>query len=107
MKARVLVLSKRARSHLVEIAAYMDVAAPNYTVQFIANMLQDFQNHAALGLVGSPLDNIALGYKGYISGKYVALVKIFEDEVYVIGVYHTARSIAVLLEDDIDKENQT
>ncbi len=85
----------------------MDDAAPHYTVSFITHMLEDFQRNAALGLTGSPLENIAEGCKAYTSGKYVALIRIFDDEVYVMGIYHTARSIAVLLENNVLDNEET
>lgn len=101
MNSRRLRYTRHAQDDLDAILEYIVRDSPERGESFLRQMRASFQGQADAGLTGHTADHIFLGCRVYIYRRYVAVLRVTANAIEVVHVFHGARHIPALMEEDI------
>lgn len=94
-------LTGRARHDLDEIYDHLvRVADPQTAGRFIAKLTARLERIARLGHSGAPRDNVQIGLRLSVHGRYNTYFRVTDAEAIIVRIVHSARDVMRLRFDE-------
>ena len=97
---RRIVISRRARSDLKDIADFIAADDPKRAVSFIAELRTRCRSLSKTPMQGRPAPDIALDLRILVFRSYVILHRVQDDRILIDRVLHAARDRSTLTVDE-------
>lgn len=93
-----LVFAPAARADLLDIAQYIRQESPQRAVTFVAELRSKAALAAAHPRAFATRDDISVGLRSIVHGRYLILYRELEVDVRIVRVVHSARDLKRLFE---------
>lgn len=94
-----VIISAPAKEDLYSIAEYIAQRSPEAAVRLLKQFRQKFELLASFPLLGRERNDIAIGIRCFVMGKYLIFYQPHDDTLEIWRIRHSAQDLADLLAD--------